>query len=70
MAVATLPVLSHPDFPQVFTSAIAQLVEQAEMVRCYFSDEHTPTCKRLATVHYLPNGQEFCSDHFKVVSRG
>jgi hypothetical protein len=74
MAAQTLPPLPLHSFPQAFAEALGRAcgipAAETHLVRCYFSDEHTPTCKRIATVHYLPNGQEFCSDHFKVVSRG
>lgn len=45
------------------------LNELAYLTRCYYSDEHCD-CKATATVHILPNGQEFCERHFREVSRG
>lgn len=73
MASDTLPVLSHPSFPQVFAAAIehtvAQLTLRQELGSCWFEDEHCD-CHQLATVHHLGTDYSYCLRHFEAVSRG
>jgi hypothetical protein len=72
MAHSTLPVFSHPQFPQVFAAATHQLVREvsATLGLCDYETEHG-SCTREATVHHVGYEMEFCADHFrKVVKRG
>lgn len=66
MAANSLPVFS----PLASVVArVERVVFLSHFTRCYFTDEHCD-CRELATVHYLPNSQEFCERHFKAVNRG
>jgi hypothetical protein len=81
VAHSTLPSLSHPQFPQIFSSAIDHLVARIAVkpqlgTCCYETPESrrgacdaTP-CRSLATVHHLATEQEFCARHFAEVNRG
>jgi hypothetical protein len=70
MAARTLPVLSHPQFPQVFAQAISRQFERvnlvANLVRCDWADEHC-NCRELGTVYHIPTELEFCERHFAMV---
>jgi hypothetical protein len=71
MASDTLPVLSHPSFPQVFDAAMLSEIRRipsarTHLVQCYFADEFC-NCKELATVHDLKSEQDFCLRHFQMV---
>lgn len=68
MAVATLPVLSHPQFPQAFVSATRNFMQQV-LGECAFSDEHCD-CRERAVVHHLGTDFDYCLRHFKAVTRG
>lgn len=84
MAHPTLPVLSLPGFPQVFSRVIDQQIKSVDrtllgrrqlLTTC---DYNTPEsswgacdgypCGSMATVHHLESGQEFCPKHFRAVS--
>jgi hypothetical protein len=78
MAHSTLPVFSHPHFPQVFNRTIDQAVRRLLArpqlgVCCYESPETLPgacdgqPCYRAAIVHDLATDQEFCARHFAAV---
>jgi hypothetical protein len=72
MAAETLPVLSHPSFPQVFTAAMdwetSRILAAIRLHCCDFEDEYCD-CRDLATVHHLASEQDFCLRHFEAVSR-
>jgi hypothetical protein len=77
LAAKNLPVLDHPDFPQVFSRAInvslGTMVDNAfasvHLTRCYWSDEHCD-CKAIGTVHHIESGRDFCARHFILIVRG
>jgi len=79
MAHATLPVISHPEFPQVFDGVLDRLIQAADRAcagaskpaldTCQFEDEGWP-CYHPAVVHHLASEQEFCRFHFRKVCRG
>ena len=73
MAGPTLPVLTHPFFPQVFAQAIDQHFTRVERLGlCSYEDEHCD-CREVATVHPLDpalDDFEFCLRHFEKVTRG
>jgi hypothetical protein len=80
MAHSTLPVLSHPDFPQVLFDALASELRrvQTTLGLCAWQSPETSygacnggfPCQELATVHHLATDEEFCLSHFREVDRG
>jgi hypothetical protein len=85
MAHSSLPVFSHPDFPQVLSAAIEQFVERIGVAptgqlfpQCDYSspvacstDCHSQSCSDRATVHHLPTELDLCARHYrKLVGRG
>jgi hypothetical protein len=78
MAGNTLPVLSSPQFPQVFTEAIDRAVDRIVFgICCYeepvgtWNDHNAVHCNSAATVHNLEDGLDYCERHHrKVVSLG
>ena len=77
MAAPTLPVLTHPHFPQVFTPAIDVRIRAVEKVLglCDWTEPESHSgacdggfsCIERATVHHLLSGNEFCLSHFREV---
>jgi hypothetical protein len=80
MAHPTLPVLSHPDFPQVFAAAMdTQLrAPSIQLSRCeYESPESRPglcdggeQCTQTATIYDCASERELCFRHYLRGSRG
>jgi hypothetical protein len=85
MAAKTLPVLTHPSFPQVFAAAISARVNricfpnqpQTHLsVCCYESPESSwgaadaIACNQTAMVHDVATEQDYCFAHYKAVRRG
>jgi hypothetical protein len=81
MAQHSLPVLSHPAFPQVFEAAIDQQVRRlfpqpALSVCCYQSPEtfwgacDGIACLQPATIHDVATELDYCFTHYKAVHRG
>lgn len=66
MASRTLPVLTHPSFPQVFTPAMHERIRRIGQILnlCDHEDEKY-CCPARATVHHLSSGQELCLSHFR-----
>ena len=50
-------------------STTRQAVEAGDLTRCYFTDQHCPNCKELATVHLLGSDSDFCLNHFRQIVR-
>lgn len=76
MAAHDLTFLHAPNFHSVLDKSIQQDLQLVERVlarvhltTCFYESEHCD-CRETATVHYLPNGQEFCLRHFMEVDRG
>jgi len=76
MAQSTLPVLSHPDFPQVAHSLLTQEVRRVETVLGSCCHEETVgsgenikgwSCREIATVSDLETGCGYCLRHFDAV---
>jgi len=71
MAHNTLPVLSNPNFPQVFAKAmdqaVSRMMERPQLGKCnaespetsYAAGDGQP-CYRQATIHDLSTDQEYC----------
>lgn len=78
MAHSTIHAFSHPQFPQVFTAVIDQLISTVPVFGdCeYESPESTKgacdgmRCGQLSTVHHLASERDLCVRHFQEVSRG
>jgi|HubBroStandDraft_4_1064222.scaffolds.fasta_scaffold05566_16 hypothetical protein len=79
MAHSTLPVFSHPDFPQVFEAALNQLVtRQVPQLSpcCYESAESrwgagdAIACTQPAVIHDVATELDYCFAHYKAVNRG
>jgi hypothetical protein len=81
VAHSTLSVLAHSQFPQVFESAIDQMVTRISAkpqlgICCYETPESRwgacdgEPCRSLAVVHDLGTDLEFCVRHFFEVNRG
>jgi hypothetical protein len=84
MSVSTLPVLTHPQFPQVLTRALNQEVTRvtshpALSLCCHetvVEDGGTGEfnqafpCVQPATIHDLATEQDYCFEHFRAVRRG
>jgi len=72
MAANNLTVISRPDFPQVFTKSLDQLVDRIlakpKLGSCCHETNGEP-CSKAAIVHALESDQEFCAKHFGMVSR-
>jgi hypothetical protein len=66
MSGSTLPVLSHPSFPQVFEAAIRRFSDVQQFGLCDYATEFG-SCPHVATVHHLESEQEFCAGHFRKV---
>ena len=83
MALQTLPVLSHPDFPQVFsasldrfTADVNRIFERSLLPDCSFEfpESHAGACDGMpccekATVSEISGDHSFCEKHFRDVSR-
>jgi hypothetical protein len=71
MAHSTLPVLAHPDFPQVFKSAmnaeVRRIVQRVDRVlgSCCF-----PRCQAEADLCDMETGCGYCRTHFREVDLG
>jgi hypothetical protein len=69
MAHSTLPVLPHPQFPQV-------VPEQTLSLCCYESPESVwgacdgQPCLEIARVHDVAREMDYCARHWREVSRG
>ncbi len=65
MASDTLPVFSHPHFPQVFTAAIDAEICRVERVlgSCCYSNRWA-SCQQKAVVSDLETGCGYCLMHF------
>jgi hypothetical protein len=84
MAQRTLPVLTHPAFPQVLAAALGQEVNQVAAfpvptqlsVCCYESPESSwgaadaIACRRVAVVHDVATEMDYCALHYREVRRG
>jgi hypothetical protein len=81
MAEPHLTLLHSPEFPQVFSSAIDQMVARIaakpELALCAYeerigsyNDHNSELCHRLAVVHDLESDLDFCARHFAEVARG
>lgn len=84
MAHPTLPVLSHPNFPQVFAEAMDQRVTRSAppvqlslSICCYEEPESRwgacdggYPCTETATVTDISTDMDYCFAHWKQVSRG
>lgn len=72
MASNNLPSLTHPDFPQVFSPAIDQMVTriaaQPQLHACDYEDAFCD-CRDAAVVHDLATDFEYCVYHFLAVNR-
>jgi hypothetical protein len=80
MAHSTLPVLTHPHFPQVFAAAlnsqVNRAVQPALSLCCYVSPESSwgacdsIECREVAVVHDVATEMDYCARHYRGVSRG
>jgi hypothetical protein len=85
MSAKTLPVLTHPAFPQVFAQALSAEVNRVAFPAppqiqlstcCYESPESRwgacdgQVCLQPATVHDVATEQDFCFRHWKEARRG
>jgi hypothetical protein len=80
MAHSTLPVLTHPSFPQVLDQALTQeirrLVEKPVLSTCsrtfetFHGSGNFISCPNKATIHDLGTDQEFCFPCWQEVGRG
>jgi hypothetical protein len=85
MAQRTLPVLTHPAFPQVFAAAISQEVNRVAFpvppqiqlsTCCYESPESSwgaadaIACRRVAVVYDVATEMDYCALHYREVRRG
>jgi hypothetical protein len=85
MAHSTLPVLTHPSFPQVFAAAISAEVNrvcfpvptQPQLSICCFTSPESSwgacdsiECRDVATVHDVATELDYCARHFRAVRRG
>jgi hypothetical protein len=79
-AHSTLPVLSHPSFPQVLFDALAfelRRIEKTLGLCAWQSPESSRgacdggfPCQEPATVHHLSTDQPYCLSHFREVELG
>jgi hypothetical protein len=75
-ASRTLPVISHPEFPQVFNQAILARIRMVPSARTHLSRcdweqaDSSPRfqdgyqCMELGTVYDLKSDREFCPCHY------
>jgi hypothetical protein len=65
MASETLPVFSHPNFPQVFTRAIDSELRRVDRVlgSCCFSNRWA-SCQQKAAICDMETGYGYCLMHF------
>jgi hypothetical protein len=83
VAAKTIPVLTHPSFPQVFKAAISSLVtpptfpsNPTSSVCCYEYPETTwgacdgQPCRRVAVVHDVATEMDYCALHYREVPNG
>ena len=81
MSGSTLPVLTHPSFPQVFAAAITQEVNRAvaqpllstccrEFPESRWGAGDAVACTRKATIYDLETEQEYCFPCYREVRRG
>lgn len=76
MPASTLSVLQSPNFPMQLCAAIDLALDRVVFGICCheeplgsYNDHNSQLCNRLATVHNLEDGLDYCERHFRAVTR-